>query len=83
MLANACFEASIRFQPDLVREDRAEAGHVADFDDALAERIFRDGFRSVTPNGILGDARGMSREIGERCIANAADGIAAALKEQL
>ena len=70
-------------RPDLVREDRAEAGHIADFDDALAERIFRDGFRSVTPNGILGDARGMSRRIGERCIANAADGIAAVLTKDL
>ena len=66
-------------RPELVRESRAECGHVQDFDEELAERIFRDGFRTVTPNGILGDARGMSADIGERCIANAADGIAAAL----
>ncbi len=64
-------------RPDLVHEDRAEEGHVQAFDHELAERIFRDGFRSVTPNGVLGDARGMTVEIGERCIANAADGIAA------
>ncbi len=66
-------------RPDLVREERAEAGHVATFDEALAERILREGFRAVTPNGILGDARGASREIGEACIASAADGIVAAL----
>ena len=66
-------------RPDLVHEDRAEEGLVAHFDDALAERIFRDGFRSVTPNGILGDARGMSKAIGERCIRNAAEGIASDL----
>ena len=66
-------------RPELVREDRAERGHVQDFDEELAERIFRHGFRTVTPNGILGDARGMSAEIGARCIANAADGIAAVL----
>ena len=65
---------------DLVREDLAAPGHVAEFDDALAERIFNDGFRAVTPNGVLGDARGMSRAIGERCIAYAAEGIAAALR---
>ncbi len=66
-------------RPDLVREGLAERGHVQEFDEELAEKIFRDGFRTVTPNGILGDARGMSTEIGERCIANAADGIADAL----
>jgi len=66
-------------RPDLVHEDLAEEGLVAHFDDALAVRIFRDGFRSVTPNGILGDARGMSKAIGERCIRNAADGIASDL----
>ena len=68
-------------RPDLVREELAESGTVVSFDDSVAERIFRDGFRSVTPNGVLGDARGMSREIGDLCIARAADGIAAALRD--
>ena len=62
-----------------VCESRAERGHVQEFDEELAERIFRHGFRTVTPNGILGDARGMSAAIGERCIANTTDGIADAL----
>ena len=66
-------------RPELVRADLAEAGSVVSFDDSVAERISRDGFRSVTPNGVLGDARGMSREIGELCIARVADEIAAAL----
>ena len=66
-------------RPDLVRAERAEPGYVEEFGPAVAERIFRDGFRAVTPNGVLGDPRGMSREIGERCIAVAADGIAKAL----
>jgi creatinine amidohydrolase len=68
-------------RPDLVRADRAERGHMQKFDQALAERIFNEGFRSVTPNGILGDARGLSAEIGEECIARAADGMAAALSD--
>ena len=67
-------------RPDLVRADRAAEGHVQLFDEELMERIFRDGFRAVTPNGVLGDARGATREIGEDCIANAADGIVAALE---
>lgn len=67
-------------RPDLVRQDRAESGHVQDFDEALMERIFRDGFRAVTPNGILGDARGATAEMGETCVANVADGIVAVLE---
>lgn len=66
-------------RPDLVRSERAEAGHLQPFDDALAERIFREGFAAVTPNGILGDARGATEAIGAACIAHAADGIVAAL----
>jgi creatinine amidohydrolase len=66
-------------RPDLVRADRAERGHVQAFDRDLMDRIFRDGFRAVTPNGILGDARGASEEIGEACIDRAAEGIASAL----
>ena len=68
-------------RPELVREELAVSGTVVSFDDSVAERIFRDGFRSVTPNGVLGDARGMSREIGDLCIARAADGVAAALRD--
>jgi creatinine amidohydrolase len=67
-------------RPDLVRRDRAEAGFTDVIDDALLERIFRDGFRTVTPNGVLGDARGMSEAIGARCIELAADAVAAALR---
>lgn len=66
-------------RPDLVREARAEEGHIQPFDEELRDRIFREGFRAVTPNGILGDARGATREIGEACIAAAADGMVAAL----
>jgi len=69
-------------RPDLVRADLAVAGTVVAFDDSVADRVFRDGFRSVTPNGVLGDARGMRREIGERCIARVADVVATALTNE-
>ena len=71
----------LAIRPDLVRRELAEEGYMGGFSEALIERIFKDGFRSVTPNGILGDAQGMSAEIGERCIAGAADTIAAALRD--
>lgn len=64
-------------RPELVRQDRAVAGYVADFDEAVAARIFTEGFRAVTPTGVLGDARGMSCEVGEACLARVADAIAA------
>lgn len=70
----------LSIRPDLVRIQDAETGHVQVFDEELAERIFREGFRAVTPNGILGDARGATRAIGDACIAAAADGIVAALE---
>ncbi len=69
-------------RPDLVRRGQAECGHVEDFGPALAERLFDEGFAAVTPNGVLGDPTGMSREIGERCIAAVADGMAVALREE-
>lgn len=62
-------------RPDLVRSERAEIGHMQPFDDDLRARIFGEGFRAVTPNGILGDARGATDEIGAACIAAAADGV--------
>lgn len=66
-------------RPELVRLDRAERGHVQRFDASLAERIFGEGFRAVTPNGVLGDPRGATAEIGEACLRHAAAGIASAL----
>ncbi len=67
-------------RPDLVRNDRAVQGHLQTFDEELRDRIFSEGFRSVTPNGILGDARGATEQIGRACIAHAASGIVAALE---
>lgn len=59
-------EASIvlALSPNLVREGRAEAGYMGELEAALP-RIWRDGFASITPNGVLGDPAGMSAAIGE------------------
>lgn len=76
-------EASIMLalHPDRVRRDLAGAGYTGPVDDALLERIFREGFRSVTANGVLGDARGMDATIGRRCIEEAAAHLAAFFEE--
>jgi creatinine amidohydrolase len=62
--------------PERVRADLAEDGFHPDLEPDVVSRILADGFKSVTPNGILGDARGMSAAIGERCIDVAADRLA-------
>jgi creatinine amidohydrolase len=59
--------------PELVDESAMEAGFAGELTTDLVALVMRDGIRSVTPNGILGDARGMSREIGERLLAATAD----------
>lgn len=61
---------------DLVRPDLAEDGYHPDMDRAAFQRIISEGFRTVTPNGILGDARGATADIGEAAIADLADAIA-------
>lgn len=62
-------------RPDLVRTDRLTAGYTGPADAALFERIFTEGLRSVTDNGILGDARGATPEMGRLCIQRAAEAI--------
>lgn len=63
----------LHLHPDLVREDLAERGFQPELDDDVIQRIIKEGMDTVTPNGILGDARGMTAAIGERCIAALAD----------
>lgn len=66
----------LAIHPELVRMDRAEAGYLGDVGEALVAQVIRDGLHTVTPNGILGDARGAAVAIGERCVAVLADRIA-------
>ena len=59
----------LALHPDLVHTEAAEAGHPGPLTPELAQRLFTHGMRAIAPNGILGDARGLSAELGERCIA--------------
>jgi creatinine amidohydrolase len=54
--------------PDLVHTEAAEPGHVGPLTPELIQRLFTQGMRAISPNGILGDARGLSAELGQRCI---------------
>lgn len=53
-------------RPELVRMDLAEVGHMEDFDVA---GMFVSGLRTITANGILGDPRGATAELGEGIVA--------------
>lgn len=68
---------------ELVRLDLAEKGYMPVLEEDVIDRIIRDGFRSVTPSGILGDARGATAASGERCIAALADLMAACFRSEL
>lgn len=54
--------------PALVRLGREEAGSNLDLDEEVLEQIFEKGFRAITQNGILGDARGMDADLGEKLL---------------
>jgi len=58
----------LALHPDLVRIEAAEAGHVGPLTPELIQQLFTQGMRAISPNGILGDARGLSAELGQRCI---------------
>jgi creatinine amidohydrolase len=58
----------LALHPELVRTEMAEAGHIGPLTPELIQRLFTEGMRAISPNGILGDARGLSAELGQRCI---------------
>lgn len=60
-------------RPKSVRVHLAQAGRIGLLSQAELEAMWRDGLRSVSANGILGDARGATVEIGERCLNAIAD----------
>ena len=66
----------LSLHPELVRQDLAEVGYQAQLAKEDVVRIIRDGLDSVTPNGILGDARGATAELGNRLVGALADEIA-------
>jgi creatinine amidohydrolase len=66
--------------PHLVAADRLERGALGRIDH---EELFRRGLRAITPNGILGDARGARPEIGEAVLERVAEHIAGLVRAQI
>lgn len=63
--------------PGLIVAERAAAGFAGGLGDDVRRKLFAEGIGAIAPNGILGDARGYSAALGERCIAALADAVAA------
>ena len=68
----------LHLRPDLVRMDLAEVGHMEDFD---IDALFRDGLRTITDNGILGDPRGATAELGAAIVAELEDYLIAGIRD--
>ncbi len=79
VMETACILA---IRPDLVDMSRAEAGWIGD-STTILDRIFVEGLRSVTPNGIMGDPRRATREMGEALLEHVSDVMARDLRARL
>ncbi|WP_417625945.1 creatininase family protein [Pararhodobacter aggregans] len=58
----------LHIKPEAVRPSRIEAGRPGLMTRAELDIMWRDGLPAVSPNGILGDARGASAGIGAACL---------------
>lgn len=63
----------LAMRPDLVRSDRADAGFTATMDQDMLAQVLTGGVKALAPNGVLGDPRGMSSELGFACLNAMAD----------
>ena len=59
--------AMLLFAPQLVDMSKAESGFLGKFTDEVSHKMLAEGVASLSKNGILGDARPSSFELGERC----------------
>ena len=50
---------------DLVRMEHAPEGWIGEFDEEAARILNEQGTRALSPNGVLGDARGATEDLGE------------------
>jgi creatinine amidohydrolase len=66
----------LALHPELVDVERAAEGYRGALTPDVLQRVFNEGIGAVTPNGILGDARGASAEMGRRCMEATAEMVA-------
>jgi creatinine amidohydrolase len=65
-------------RPESVRHDRFEVGHLGALNQEELESMWKNGIKSVSANGIIGNPNGSTARIGERCLCAVADLLAEA-----
>ena len=78
VLETACMLA---IRPDLVRMDKAARGWISQ--DGQGVDLYMDSLRVLTPNGVVGDARRATREMGEALLERLSDWMAERLRRRL
>ena len=71
----------MRLRPDSVRLDRFEVGHLGALSEEQLQSMWKNGIKSVTDNGIIGDPHGSTAEIGQRCLEAIADLLATSFRK--
>jgi len=69
----------LAYKPELVRRDAWKPGYIGPF----TSKYVREGFKAVTPTGVLGDPTVASSEAGEMIIEAVTDMLVAAVKREL
>ena len=69
----------LAYKPELVRKDAWKPGYIGPF----TSKYVRDGFKAVTPTGVLGDPTVSTVEAGEMIIEKGSDMIVEAIKREL
>jgi creatinine amidohydrolase len=72
----------IHLHPESVRHEKVVAGHIGLMTTEQLNLMWKSGIASITPNGVLGDARGSTREIGESCLNGIAKLLASKFKAE-
>jgi creatinine amidohydrolase len=72
----------LALEPGLVKPAKAQGGYRGDLEAALPT-IWEHGFIALTPNGVLGDPRGMSAELGHALLDGVSTRIAERFRTQL
>jgi creatinine amidohydrolase len=73
----------LAYRPDLVQMDKACEGYIGDLSAMFADFMTTKKFPPIdelSPTGILGDAHGSTRELGERILADRVDYLAAMIE---
>lgn len=58
----------MRLRPDSVRVERFETGYRGALSEEQLQSMWKKGIKSITENGVIGDPRGSTAEIGQRCL---------------